>query len=330
MTDVRGARFGMRIVPALVVCAGLAACGSAAERPATEDSVSDFPMSITNCDTVVEIERPPSRVLAIKSTSIEMMLALGQEERIAGIAFPDGPVAEDWAPDDELNVVSDRVPAQEATLALEPDLIYAGWESNVSADGVGARDDLARLGVPSLVSPAACQSAEQPDPLTWDHVWDEIALAGEVFDAVSNADALVAEQQKRLEAVEPDGRGLTALWYSSGSDTPFVGAGIGAPQLVMDTVGLTNIADDLQMTWASYSWEAVIDADPDVIVLIDSAWGSTDKKIDQLESNPATAALTAVREKRYLVVPFPAGEAGVRTVEAVETLHEQLGQLDFS
>ena len=120
---------------------------------------------------------------------------------------------------------------------------------------------------------------------------------------------------------------LAALWYSSGSDVPYVGAGTGAPELIMDAVGLRNIAADVHDSWASLSWEAVVDADPDVIVLVDSAWGSTQKKIAQLEGNPATAALSAVRAHRYLIVPFAAGEAGVRTVEAVETLAAQLAEL---
>jgi len=93
---------------------------------------------------------------------------------------------------------------------------------------------------------------------------------------------------------------------------------------------LSNIAGDLPATWSSYSWEAVVAADPDVIVLVDSSWGSTEKKIAQLESNPATAQLTAVQRMQYIVVPFPAGEAGVRSVEAVETMSEQLADLDIA
>lgn len=140
---------------------------------------------------------------------------------------------------------------------------------------------------------------------------------------------MVASQEERLAAIVPDERGLSALWFSSGSDTPYVGAGIGAPQLVLDTVGLENIAQEVRDTWSSLSWEAVVDADPDVIVLVDSSWGSAQQKIQTLRSNPAVAELDAVREGRFLVVPFPAAEAGVRSVEAVELLSAQLAALDL-
>jgi hypothetical protein len=36
-----------------------------------------------------------------------------------------------------------------------------------------------------------------------------------------------------------------------------------------------------------------------------------------------------VRNHHYLVVPFPAGEAGVRSVEAVERIHKQLLDLNL-
>ena len=119
----------------------------------------------------------------------------------------------------------------------------------------------------------------------------------------------------------------TALWYSSGTDTPYVGAGIGAPQMIMDAAGLTNIFADVHDTWTSAGWEQVVAADPDVIVLVDAAWNTADKKIELLEANPATSQLTAVREKKYLLVPFAAGEAGVRNADAVASLSDQLTEL---
>ena len=97
--------------------------------------------------------------------------------------------------------------------------------------------------------------------------------------------------------------------------------------MIMDAAGLTNIFADVHDTWTSAGWEQVVAADPDVIVLVDAAWNTADKKIGMLEANPATSQLTAVREKRYLVVPFAAGEAGVRNADAVQSLSDQLAEL---
>ncbi|MGM7698923.1 putative F420-0 ABC transporter substrate-binding protein [Microbacterium sp. A84] len=329
---------GRPLAASAILLTALVASGCSASTPSTaaEDvptsvAGSAYPLTIDNCGTSVTFDEAPERTLAIKSTSIEMMLALGLEDRMIGTAFSDGPLAEAWAARGaEIPVISDKVPGQEATLELEPDLVYAGWESNVTADGAGDREVLASLGVNTFVSPSACQEpGYQPVPLTFDDVFAEIEQVGAIFDASDAAADLVAELQTRLDAVTPDDRGLTALWFSSGSDTPFVGAGIGAPQMMMDAAGLTNIAADVDETWSSLSWEVVVDANPDVIVLVDSAWGSTEKKISLLEANPATAQLPAVLNGRYLVVPFPTAEAGVRNVEAVESLLTQLEAIDL-
>lgn len=306
----------------LPLLALLAACASPAPS-ATAQAIT-----LDNCAVPVTFDTPPQRVVTIKSTSTEMMLALGAGDRIVGTAFQDGPVPEAWAADAAgLRSISDFMPSEEAVLDLEPDLVYSGWESAFTADAVGERSELLALGVNSYVQPAACRSAGVPRKLTFDEVFREIREAADIFGVP--ADELLAAQQAELAAIEPDDRGLTALWYSSGTDIPYVGAGLGAPQLVLETAGLTNIAEDIAMTWSSFGWESVVAEDPDVIVLIDADWNTAASKIDLLESNPATAALTAVQQQRYIVVPFAAGEAGVRTVSAATSVAQQLAELDL-
>lgn len=271
-------------------------------------------------------DAPPERVVTIKSTSTEMLLALGLGDRIVGTAFPDGPVPDEWAAAAAgIPVLSDRMPSQEIVFEAEPDLVYAGWESAFSPEAAGDRDELATLGVATYVQPAACQTAEQPATLTFDEIFREIAEVAEIFDV--DASALLDEQREQLDAIEPVEGDLTAFWWSSGTDTPYVGAGIGAPQLLLETAGLANIAADIDMTWTPYGWESVLDADPDVLVLVDSDWNSAQKKMDYLLSNPATANLTAVLEERYVVIPFAASEAGVRSVSAAASIAHQVREL---
>lgn len=316
---------------ALVLTGFLAACSSSSEPESQEEAPqSSYPISIDNCGFEVEFESAPERVVTIKSTTTELLLALGVGDTIIGTAFPDGPIPEDLAADQpQIEILSDRLPSSEAVIDLEPDLIYAGWESNVTAEGVGDRETLQSLGIASYVSSPACQTdGYQPATLSFDDVFAEIEQVGGIFDAAERAEEIVESQREELEAIDADDRDLSALWFSSGSDVPYVGAGEGAPQMILDAAGVANIAADQPGSWTSYSWEAVIDADPDVIVLIDSAWGDTQRKITQLESNPATATLRAVTEERYIVVPFAAGEAGVRNVEAVQTIIEQLENFD--
>jgi len=311
---------------AATALAGCAAAASPATHPPATSTAADAVLD--NCGFPVDTSLPaPERVITIKSTSTEMLLALGLGDRIIGTAFQDGPVPEQWrAEAGGIPSISDQVPSEEAVLSRQPDLVYAGWESNFSADGAGTRQELASFGVRSYVSPSACKEpAYQPKQLGFDDVFDEIEQVAAIFHV--DATALVDRQRAELATVQPLAGEHTALWYSSGSSIPYVGAGIGAPQLMMQTIGLTNIAAGIRDTWASYSWEAVVAANPDVIVLVDASWNTAQHKIEVLESNPATAKLDAVQQHRYLIVPFAASEAGVRTVAATADLAGQLAKL---
>jgi iron complex transport system substrate-binding protein len=315
---------------ATLAALALAGCAPTAAASVQHPPASPSSLSIDNCGTTEDFSGAvPKRVITIKSTSTEMLLALGLGSKIIGTGYQDGPVPAEWTKDAaRIPVLADKVPSQEVVLAKEPDLVYAGWESNFSADGAGERSDLQSLGVKTYVSPAACEEpAYKPKKLGFDDIFQEIREVAAIFRV--KPDALIARQKKTLASITPDTSAPTALWFSSGSDTPYVGGGIGAPELIMKTVGLRNIAAGVKDTWTSFNWEAVIAANPDVIVLVDASWSTVEKKIGVLEGNPATAKLDAVKNHRYLIVPFAASEAGVRTVSAAADLARQLKKLDL-
>jgi iron complex transport system substrate-binding protein len=291
---------------------------------------TSYPLTIENCGVSLQLEHSPQRVVTIKSTATEMLLALGLQDRIVGVGFQDGPVPGELADRAaDLPILSDKLPSQEVVLETEPDFVYGGWESNFSGDGAGERSSLSALGIESYVSPAACRSIKPPR-LTFDAVFDEVAEIGRIFNAEAAAADLVDAQKMALSAVVSDNRGLTALWYSSGSKAPYVGAGSNAPQMILDAVGLSNIMASVDDGWTTASWEAVAEADPDVIVLVDATWNSAEQKKQFLADNPVTSTLQAVQQQHYLVVPFPASEAGVRNVDAVVSLSEQLAALQLT
>jgi iron complex transport system substrate-binding protein len=286
-----------------------------------------YPFTLDNCGMAVDLQAPPQRIVAIKSSAFELLLALGAQDRVVGAAFLDGAVPERWASAAAaIPLISDGLPSQEAVLAYEPDFIFGGWESNFAAEGAGERPALDAIGVASYVAPAACRSVA-PVKLTFDALFGHIAELGELLDMADAAKMLVEEQAAALSAVTPDTRGLTALWYSSGTRTPYVGADGNAPAMIMDALGVQNIMRDVADGWVSASWEAIAAADPDVIVLVDAVWNSAEQKRTLLAGDPVTSQMTAVRNGHYLIVPFAASEAGVRTVDALTDLAEQLAAL---
>ncbi|WP_104128661.1 putative F420-0 ABC transporter substrate-binding protein [Cryobacterium sp. Y57] len=320
---------------AALAAASLLLCGCAATvAPATTSTdapaaSANYPITVDNCGTSVTVTAAPERIVSIKSSATELLLALGVGDRIVGSAFLDGPVPESLATTGaDLNVISDFLPGQEAVLGLNPDFIYGGWESNFTADGAGERDALTALGVGTYVSPAACKGERMPNPLTFDTVFAEIEEAGAIFGAAPAAADLVSALQHELAALEPASTDTSALWYSSGTTTPYVGAGIGSPEMIMQAAGLSNIFADVKDTWTSVGWESVIEANPSVIVVVDATWNTAASKIAHLESDPATQVLDAVKNQRYIILPFASTEAGIRNVEAASSAIIQLADLN--
>ncbi|WP_105036297.1 putative F420-0 ABC transporter substrate-binding protein [Cryobacterium aureum] len=311
----------------------LSGCAAAATPAATHSSstgaTASYPVTVENCGTSLTVTKAPERIVSIKSSTTELLLALGLGDRIVGSAFLDGPLPESLAAaGGDLNVISDFLPGQEAVLGLNPDFIYGGWESNFSADGVGERDALTALGVGSYVSPAACKGDFMPNPLTFNSVFTEIEEAGAIFGVEPAAAELVSTLNDDLAGLEPTAGTTTALWYSSGTTTPYVGAGIGSPEMIMEAAGLTNIFADVSDTWTSVGWESIIEANPSVIVLVDATWNTAAAKIAHLESDPATQVLDAVQNQRYIILPFASTEAGLRNVEAASSTITQLADLN--
>lgn len=312
---------------------GAANSGAPSSAGASGAAGNYRPVTVNNCGFSETFTAPPQRVVVIKSTSLEMLLALGLGDRIVGTAFLDGPVPpEQRAAAERIPKLAQQVPGREALLGAKPDLVYAGWESNLTDQGAGNREGLLADGVSSYVSPAACKNKKyQPNPLTFDTVNNEIRELAAIFGVPERAEALIAKNTATLAAVKKkvaarSGAAPRVLWYSSGSDQPYVGAGIGAPAMIMRELGWQNIFADVSDTWASVSWEQVVAADPQLIVLVDATWNTAAKKKAQLAAGPAKD-VDAVRNQRYLTVRFPATEAGVANVEAVSTLAEQWQQL---
>ncbi|MDR2565194.1 MAG: putative F420-0 ABC transporter substrate-binding protein [Bifidobacteriaceae bacterium] len=350
--DAKVPRFDARVRRAVGrVHAGLAAlavvaAGACASPPPADSAPTSaptnaaaptpaYPLTVDNCGHEVTVDAPPQRIVAVKSATVELLIALGLGERIAGSAYLDGPLPE-WLADQPgaaaavAQPLAEKVPSLEAVVGLEPDFVFAGWESTLTATGIAERERLESLGIGTYVAPAACRAeGYEPSPLTFEHIFDAITEAGDVFGAPDAAARLVADQRSALASIAPTGGGNTALWWSSATDTPYVGAGAGAPQLIMDAAGLANIAAGEPGSWTSYSWEAVAAADPAVLVLVDSTWNSAAHKIEFLEGSPLTRDLAAVKAKRYVTVPFAATEAGVRTVQAAQDLAQQLSALDL-
>lgn len=323
------------VVAALVLssCAGAPEADTASDpgpSASSEGAESLFPLEVTSCGHTTTVEARPERAVTLNQGATEVALALGVEAQMAGTAYLDDAVPAKWETAyDSIEVLAEEYPTREDLLAARPDFVYASYGSAFDPKVAGTQDELAATGIGSYLSPFGCEEDDdRPEP-TFDAVWDEVEAVGTAFGVPERAAELRTAQQELLDGLAETGagEGLDVLWFDSGDKTPFVGGGGGGPQLVLDAVGATNVFADLDGGWADGSWEEVVAADPDVIVLADASWSSAESKIDHLESDPVLSQLDAVRAGAYVTVPFSESTPGVRLADGAASVSDQLEKL---
>ncbi|ODT82103.1 MAG: ABC transporter substrate-binding protein [Pelagibacterium sp. SCN 64-44] len=289
-------------------------------------------LSIESCETVSSFDAIPSRVVTLNQQSTEIMLALGLEGHLVGTAYLDDAIPERWkAAYDAVPVLAEQYPAREVVLAQNPDFLFAGFNSAFGEKALGAQQEWNALGIGTYLVNAECRNLHPANVrLTTEPLFTDLERIGALFDAGDKADAVAADIGARLDAVAGanPGKGRRAFLFDSGTETAFSAGCCGAPGLLLDAVGLDNIAANVEGRWADLAWEAVVAGNPEVIVLIEADWSTAAEKIAFLKADPVLSTLDAVQDERFVTVPFSSTVLGVRFVEGVEGLGADLAALD--
>lgn len=316
------------------------ACGhreSAAGQTAGEASAADstsYPLTIENCGVNVTFEGPPRRAVSLYQASTEILLSLGLADRMVGTSTWFDPVLPELAADNAtVPRLADNDPGLETVLAAEPDLVTSASAHTYTSAVVADRSRFAQLGIPTYQSPSVCTGASvdgetvtRTEPLMLDALYREIRELAQIFDVQQRGQDLIDRLTRRLDDIpsttEPD---VSVAFWFSGLRTPYLAGCCSAPGLYAGELGVTNVFADTREDWPEVSWEALADRDPDVLVLADLNRRRVDgdaleSKMTFLESNPVTRNMTAVRNKRYVVLSGSELDPGIREVDAVVKL----------
>ncbi|MBU8811130.1 ABC transporter substrate-binding protein [Mycolicibacterium goodii] len=317
----------------LAICA-FSGCSARGAEPSPHEETTNYPLTLENCGVTVTIDRPPQRVVSLYQASTEILLSLGLADRMVGTSTWFDPVLPALAEENaSVPRLADNDPSLETVLAAEPDLVTSASAHTFTPAVVAERARLGQLGVATYQSPSVCTGAEvdgetvtRTEPLTFDTLFDEINQLARMFDVPERGARLVDDLQRRLSeaSLEPKPGTTVAYWFS-GLRTPYMAGCCSAPGLYTAALGLANVFADASEDWPEVSWEAVAARDPDVLVLADLNrrridGDALDTKIGFLESNPVTRHMTAVRNKRYVVLTGSELDPGIRQVQAVEKM----------
>ncbi|WP_436739528.1 ABC transporter substrate-binding protein [Streptomyces sp. BBFR102] len=307
--------------------------------------------TLENCGRAVRVEQPPRRAVSLNQDSTEILLSLGLAGRMAGTATWTDPVLPHLVKENaEVERLADNNPSFERVLDEEPDFVTASFESTLGKGGVATREAFEDLGVGTYVSPADCAKSDTGDgdgsrdkPLTMADIHGEITDLAKVFGVEERGEKLVADLTRRAaEAAAglgtrkaPEDERPTLLYWFANSEAPYMAGCCGAPGIITEAVGAKNVFDDTEDEWPQINWEAVADRDPDVLVIGDltrksQTAESAAEKIAFLESGPATRAMTAVKEKRYVLLSGAAMNPSIRTVDGIEEVAAKLREFGLA
>jgi iron complex transport system substrate-binding protein len=276
------------------------ACDAATK--ATEADASAFPLEVTDSvGNTVSLEAPPQRVASLSAGHTEILYAIGAGDQVAAVdSTSDCPQAVN-----DLPKVDAFTPSVEAIADLQPDLVV------IFFDPGDLQSSLQGLGIPVL-------NLAAPDSV--EGVYEQTELLGEATGHVDEAEELVADMQADVEEVRSEVANVTdppSVFHEI--DNTYFTAGPGSfIGDLYDILGAENIAAATGQPYPQMSAEAIIGANPDVIVLADEDAGESPQTV---AARPGWGSITAVQNDRvHTIDPDIVSRPGPRLVEALRTL----------
>ncbi|MCG8915280.1 ABC transporter substrate-binding protein [Actinokineospora sp. PR83] len=321
----------MNRTPVVLACAlALTACGSAPEQPRGGGTAT-----VTNCGTAGEFPAPAQRLFVNDGNMIAMVLALGAQDRVAAVSSLQRDTATlraHYGPAvDALNQVAPQYPSKETIIAQRPDVVVAGWNYGYSEEKGLTPDSLRAQGIAPYILTESCRQQDGQrargivDP--WQALREDLTNLGTITGRAPQAADVRTDLDTRLAALRAAPQAPTpptVFLFDSASDTVFSSGRFGAPQAILDAAGARNALADLDDTWTAVSWERVAAADPAAFLFVDYPPQTFQQKIDLLTARPGIADLPAVKQRRFLNLPYALWTSSPLNIDAAEQVRSAL------
>jgi iron complex transport system substrate-binding protein len=260
----------------------------------------------------VKLQGTPQRIDSLAPSNTEILFAVGAGKQVVGRdSFSDYPP--EAKPLKDIGGSMGKYDT-EAIVALHPDLVLAG-----------------EINTPELVN-----SLQQlglnvyylPNPTTLEGMFANLETVGQMTGHSSTAASLVGSLKKRVAAVDakimPLNYAPTVYYELDATDPtkPYT-AGPGTfVDLLITRAGGVNVGKSLTSQWAQISLEQLVVSNPTIIILGDSAYGTT---VDLVKQRPGWTGLAAIKNGQ--IYPFDdnlVSRPGPRLVDGLEALAKLL------
>lgn len=242
-------------------------CGVSAQETITIETIT----FTDDLKREVSVPIPLTSVVTLAPSLTETLVYLGAEDLITAVDinsdYPESisklPRITGW--DMSINY--------EELTAMQPDLIFASEMTSLEA--ISSMEDLG-LNVFCVKNPA-----------DFPELFDSILMIGELIGKTPEAEELTAALSDRVEEIESissKAEDKPLVFYEIDATDPAkpwtAGKGTFISKLI-DMAGGVNLGDELDGEWIQISLEALLKADPQIILLGDSMYGSTAEAASQ-------------------------------------------------
>ena len=164
------------------------------------------------------------------------------------------------------------------------------------------RQELHDVGIHTYLQEPFCELVEhRPTKLTIDVLLEEIWDIATIFNVMDNGRVVIDNIEDHFQqAIQVSTKGndggngvviddtttshpIRVLWLDSitSDGEPFAGVCCGAPNIILEHAGAINVLGDVgiedRKSWEVISWDDVVAADPDLIVVVEASWDTVGK-----------------------------------------------------
>lgn len=312
----------LTIIMAAAMSVSVSSVGFAAEYPLT---ITTYDYEGNEVETTYE--KAPEKVLAVYQGSIETMLALGLEDRLAATAGLDNEVPDEMKTAfSETNYLDEFTPSLETVTMLEPDMILS-WGSIFADDRLGNVTNWIEKGCNTYINTNTRKGGSR----TLENECTDILNLGMIFDVQDKAEAIVNNIQdvvsKTKEAAgNMEEKPSVLILEPYGEDI----SNYGEKSLGGDMV--TQLGAELANPDASsVGKEDIIAANPDVIFVVYMPYAGDDpetvkeSQLSAITEDEALQSLNAVKNGRvYPIMLSEMYASATRTQDGIETFAKWL------
>ena len=290
----------------------------------TAQTSGKYPVTIENCGAKLNFTKAPQRVVTLYPPVTEMALALGLEKQIIGAASTaeGGPVLPEYraAYARVASLSKTSQPSKEVMLTAKPDLVIDNFPSyHFSAqEGFVTETQLKSAKAQLYVLTAKCGEGKPNAKI--EDVYTDLRNLGKIFGVQPRAEAVIAQMQKKIAAVQTRIAGrapLKTLIYNDGQG-PVSVFGPGPWDTVLRVAGGVNAFANEKDRFLELSVERIAGADIDVFVIPDYSDGKANASAAYLLNTfPNTKA---GKGKRTIIIPYERVNTSIQQALGVETL----------